>query len=55
MQGDRKGKASELLYLVAILLAFRWRWAAQAIYVFVALMWLVPDKRIEETLASRGS
>ena len=55
VQSDRKGKASSLLYLVAIVLAFRWRWAAQAIYVFVALMWLVPDKRIEQTLVSRGS
>jgi len=54
VQSDRKGKASSLLYLVAIVLAFRWRWAAQAIYVFVALMWLVPDKRIEQTLVSRG-
>ena len=55
VQSDRKGKASHLLYLAAIVLAFRWRWAAQAIYVFVALMWLVPDKRIEQTLVSRGS
>ena len=52
IQQDRKGKASYLLYAVAIVLAFRWRWAAQAIYVFVALLWLVPDKRIEATLGS---
>ncbi len=50
VQNDRKGKASHLLYVVAIVLAFRWRWAAQAIYVLVALMWLVPDRRIEQTL-----
>jgi uncharacterized membrane protein len=54
VQHDRKGKASHLLYVVAILVAFRWRWIAQAIYVFVALLWLVPDRRIEKTLASRG-
>ena len=54
VQSDRKGKASHLLYVVAIVLAFRWRWVAQAIYVLVALMWLVPDPRIEKTLVSRG-
>src|SRR4029453_6518794 len=44
VHGDRKGKASALLYAVGIVLAARWRWAAQAIYVFVALLWLVPDR-----------
>jgi uncharacterized membrane protein len=48
---DWKGKASALMYAVAIVLATRWRWAAQAIYVLVALVWLVPDRRIEQTLA----
>lgn len=47
---DRKGKASPILYAVAIPLAFVGPWIAQAIYVFVALLWLVPDRRIEKHL-----
>ena len=50
---DRKGKVSPLLYLVAILLAFPAPWAAGAIYVLVALIWLVPDRRIESALGER--
>jgi uncharacterized membrane protein len=44
---DLKGWTSAALYVVAIPLAFVHRWIADAIYVFVALMWLVPDRRIE--------
>jgi uncharacterized membrane protein len=44
---DVKGKVSPVLYLSAIALAFVNRWVAVGIYVFVALMWLVPDRRIE--------
>jgi len=44
---DWKGKLSPLLYLTAILLTFVRPWLAQTIYVLVALMWLVPDRRIE--------
>jgi uncharacterized membrane protein len=44
---DLKGKLSPILYAVAIPLAFVREWAADAIYVAVALMWLVPDRRIE--------
>jgi TMEM175 potassium channel family protein len=47
---DIKGKSSAVLYSTAIPLAFVQRWAAVAIYVGVALMWLVPDKRIEAHL-----
>lgn len=53
VQKDRKGQASHLLYVVAIVVAFRWRWVSQAIYALVALMWLVPDRRIEKTLVER--
>jgi uncharacterized membrane protein len=49
---DVKGKVSILAYLAAILLAFVHPWIAVALYVFVALMWLVPDRRIESTLSS---
>jgi uncharacterized membrane protein len=52
---DWKGKASPVLYLVAIGLAFWLPQAAQLIYVIVALMWFVPDRRIEDTLAHRGT
>ena len=45
---DRKGKLSVVLYAVAIVLAFVNSWIAIAIYVGVALMWLVPDRRIEK-------
>jgi uncharacterized membrane protein len=44
---DRKGKVSVLLYAIAIGLAFVNSWLAVAIYTGVALMWLVPDRRIE--------
>lgn len=49
---DVKGKISPVLYLAAIPIAFLNRWAAIAIYVFVALMWLVPDRRIETSISS---
>ncbi|MCA8956070.1 MAG: hypothetical protein KDC87_08345, partial [Planctomycetes bacterium] len=44
---DVKGKVSFLLYLSAIPLAFLSRWTAGGIYLLVALIWLVPDRRIE--------
>ena len=47
---DTKGKISPLLYAVAIPLAFVNRWLALAIYVVVALIWLVPDRRIESRI-----
>jgi uncharacterized membrane protein len=48
---DWKGRLSPMLYLAAIPLAFVSHWIAQAIYVAVALIWLVPDRRIERALA----
>ena len=44
---DFKGKVSVLLYVVAVPMAFVNRWVAYSIYVLVALVWFVPDKRIE--------
>jgi uncharacterized membrane protein len=49
--GDWKGKLSPLFYLAAIPLAFVATWASLALYVAVALVWLVPDRRIEHVLA----
>ena len=51
--GDRKGKLSMVLYAAAIPLAFVNQWIADGIYAAVALMWLVPDRRIETTLEKR--
>ncbi|HEV8631820.1 MAG TPA: TMEM175 family protein [Thermoanaerobaculia bacterium] len=48
---DAKGKLSMLAYAAAIPLAFVQRWAAIALYVGVALIWLVPDRRIEKRVA----
>jgi uncharacterized membrane protein len=47
---DLKGKVSPLLYLAAIPLAFVSPWIALGVYVCVALMWLVPDRRIESAV-----
>ncbi|HZU42068.1 MAG TPA: TMEM175 family protein [Terriglobales bacterium] len=48
---DRKGKISIALYAVGIPLSFVQRWIAGACYVMVAIMWLVPDRRIEKRVA----
>ena len=48
---DLKGKISPLLYFAAIPLAFVSPWIALAVYVFVALIWLVPDRRIESAVS----
>jgi TMEM175 potassium channel family protein len=48
--GDFKGKISIVIYLVAIPLALVKWWLACALYVLVAIMWLIPDRRIEKTL-----
>jgi uncharacterized membrane protein len=47
---DFKGKISPVLYLTAIPSAFLSPWISGGIYVFIAFMWLVPDKRIERSL-----
>jgi uncharacterized membrane protein len=49
---DIKGKISPLLYCLGIGLAFVDRWLGLVIYVVVALIWLVPDRRIERHLAT---
>jgi uncharacterized membrane protein len=50
---DWKGKLSPLLYVAAIALAFVSPWVAVAIYTLVALMWVVPDRRIERVLTGK--
>ena len=49
-QGGRKGKITIFAYVLAIGVAFLWPYAAIAIYIAVALMWLVPDNRFEELI-----
>ena len=53
VQGDLKGKASLVMYIAAVGLAFVNQWFSVALYVGVALTWLVPDPRIEKRLATR--
>ena len=50
---DWKGKLSLVLYLAAILSTVWLLWVAQAIYVLAALIWVVPDRRIEHVLSKR--
>jgi uncharacterized membrane protein len=52
---DWKGKASPLIYLIAIPTAFWSQWISQGLYVLVAVVWLVPDRRIEKALAGKES
>ena len=48
--GDWKGKLSPVLYAMAVALAFLWQWFSIGLYVLVALIWLVPDRRIERVV-----
>ena len=48
---DFKGKVSVLIYAVAIAISFLNRWVAFGLYIFVALMWFIPDRRIERILS----
>ena len=47
---DYKGKISPILYILAIMSSSLSPWISDAIYIFVALMWLIPDRRIERAL-----
>jgi uncharacterized membrane protein len=48
---DWKGKTSLILYLIATIVAVWTPWLSQLIYVLVALLWIIPDKRIENALS----
>jgi len=52
---DWKGKLSPVLYAVGIVSTLRWPRVAQALYVAAALLWLVPDRRIERSLRPDGA
>ena len=49
---DWKGRVSPVIYTAAVLLAWWQRWLALALYALVALIWLIPDRRIERTVGS---
>ena len=52
---DRKGLVSLVIYAVAILVAMVAPLAAFALYVVVACLWFVPDRRVERALGARGA
>jgi uncharacterized membrane protein len=54
IRGDWKGKLSAVLYATAIASAFWWNWISLTLYVVVALLWLIPDRRIEHVLSSEA-
>jgi len=47
---DYKGKTSQILYLIAIACSFYNGWISGILYIIVAMMWLIPDKRIEKAI-----
>lgn len=53
--GDWKGKLSPIVYLLAIISTFWVKWIAQALYVLIALIWLIPDRRIERAMQRNES
>lgn len=51
---DMKGKASSILYVLGIVFSFYNEWISGAAYFAVAMLWLIPDKRIERVFASKN-
>ena len=51
---DWKGKLSPIVYLIGIASTFFVSWVAQVLYVLIALVWLVPDRRIERSMRRSG-
>jgi uncharacterized membrane protein len=52
---DWKGKLSLVLYVLAILATVRASWVAQVVLVTAALIWVVPDRRIEKQLSAHAA
>lgn len=50
---DWKGKLSPVAYLAGIISTFFMPWIAEALYVLMALVWLIPDRRIEKVLVAK--
>jgi uncharacterized membrane protein len=53
--GDWKGKLSPVLYIAGIGSAFMLAWVSEALYAIVAIIWLIPDRRIENRLRGRAA
>jgi uncharacterized membrane protein len=51
---DWKGKLSPWIYVAAIIVSLKSSWAAQGIYALTALIWFIPDRRIEHALRNNG-
>jgi uncharacterized membrane protein len=51
---DWKGRASPVLYIIAVAVAHWQRWISLGLYALVALIWLIPDRRIERAFGSTG-
>ena len=51
---DWKGRISPVLYVAGIVTAFISPWIAGGFYVLVALLWLIPDRRIEQVMRRQG-
>jgi uncharacterized membrane protein len=51
---DWKANLSPVLYVLAIASTFWSKWIAQALYIIVALLWLIPDRRIEDVIEREG-
>ena len=51
---DRKGRLSAIAYVMAVVIAFFEPWAAIAIYITVAVVWLIPDRRITRVIEQGG-
>lgn len=49
---DVKGISSFVIYIIAVGLSFLNQWVAFGLYVFVALIWFIPDRRIEKKIAA---
>lgn len=47
---DVKGKISPVLYVIAIVFSFWFQWISISLYILVAIIWIVPDRRIERVL-----
>ncbi len=52
---DEKGKLSTLLYVAGIVLAFFFQWISLTLYAIVAIIWFIPDRRIEKTLEKEAA
>lgn len=49
---DWKGKLSPVGYIVGILVAFKWQWLSMSCYIAMALIWFIPDRRIERVIGA---